>query len=207
MQISLILRSPPWIFVCLIAIGCSSVLGIDKARCDPALAACQPGADLCNSYCTQVMASCTGDLAQYTSLHNCQAVCGRLPPGMVGDDQVNTVQCRLHQAQLAADLSQPDKAIACPGAGPGGNGLCGTNCEGACTIITQSCTGDNVQYNGDIASCEAECATLPDQETFNSTMMSMSEGTSVQCRLWHASAAAEAGFPHCRHAAGASPCN
>ena len=199
-------RSIFWLLVSWGIAGCSGVLGIEQAHCDPKLAACQPGADLCTRYCTEVMAACTGDLAQYTSLRNCQAVCGRLPPGSPGDDQVNTVQCRRHQAELAADLSQPDKLIACPGAGPGGNDLCGDNCLAACTIITSSCTGNDVQYSGDMESCQTDCRAIPDLHTFNATMMSMSAGNSVQCRLWHSSAAAEASFPHCRHAAGASPC-
>lgn len=205
MQIKLIFRSGSWILACLVALGCSSVLGIDQASCDPNLPACQGAADLCNSYCTQVMTSCTGDLAQYTSLRNCQAVCSRLPHGTPGDSNVNSVQCRLTQAQLAADLSQPDQVIACPGAGPGGNGLCGGNCEGVCAIITQACTGDYQQYPND--DCLTQCTAVPDLNTFNTTMTSMSAGNTVQCRLWHASAAAEASFPHCGHAAGASPCD
>ena len=206
MQVSFILRSSSWLLACACALGCSSVLGINDARCDPNLPACQTSTNLCTSYCNQVMASCVRDLAQYTSLRNCEAVCSRLPAGAVGDDKVNTVQCRIKQAQLAADLSQPDKVIACPGAGPGGNGLCGGNCEGACTIITESCTDNNLEYP-DLGSCETECQGITDQNTFNATMTSMSEGNTVQCRLWHASAAAEAAVPHCNHAAGASPCS
>jgi hypothetical protein len=207
MQISLIFRSGFWLSLCLIAFGCSSVLGIEDARCDPKLPACKGTDALCNTYCNTVYSACVGELAQYTSLQNCQKVCANLPPGQVGDDMVNTVQCRLAQANLAAALSPQDKAIYCPGAGPGGNGLCGENCEGACTIITQACVGKYQVFMGDINACETSCQAIPDQHTFNSTDATMSEGNTVQCRIWHASAAAESNNLHCGHASGLSPCD
>jgi hypothetical protein len=188
-------------------VDCSGVLGIQDAQCDPNLPECQGTSALCTTYCSRIMAACKAKVAQYTSLRNCQAVCDRLPAGLPGDQKINTVQCRLAQVQLAEDLSGVDQSTSCVAAGPGGNGICGSNCEGVCAIIRQSCTGDDAQYGGDADICIRDCSAVRDEMTFNTTDADKSEGNSQQCRLWHANAAAQAPFPHCRHAAGASPCN
>lgn len=184
--------------------GCSSALGIEDARCDPALPECHDGktsdavqsSPLCKEYCDSVLANCQGAFGVYVGRATCLSVCKLLPEGGVGDDHVNSVQCRLHQAQLAAEVDEP--AVHCPGAGPGGDALCGSNCDGLCTLLLGACQ----VYDSDEA-CHADCRSIPDQHGFD---ISDSAGNSVQCRLWHASAASQADVPHCVHASGSAPC-
>lgn len=186
------------------SVHCSSALGIDDATCDPGLAECQPretsdaiqASPLCKQYCDAVLANCRGAFGVYVGRATCLSVCKLLPEGGVGDDRVNSVRCRLHQAELAAEIDEP--AVHCPGAGPGGDGLCGDNCDGLCTLLLGACQ----VYDSDQA-CHADCSTVPDQNGFN---ISDSSGDSVQCRLWHASAASQADVPHCIHASGSAPC-
>lgn len=187
--------------------GCGPILGIEGAECDPALAACQTVDALdaraqssCEMYCNTVMANCTGEHAVYVGVETCMSVCQLLPPGMEGDTNINSVSCRLKQAVLAKTTGEPN--VQCAGAGPGGtdtkeDDLCGTSCEGLCTIMARACM---TAYSD----CFDRCNALPDNGTFN---ISMNQGNNVQCRLWHASAATQAAVPHCEHANGASPCD
>ena len=42
-------------------------------------------------------------------------------------------------------------------AGPGGDGVCGANCDGFCQIAAMYCTGANQVYT-DAPDCQATCA-------------------------------------------------
>jgi hypothetical protein len=179
--------------------NCAGILGIEEAECTEG---CSGDSPLCEQYCDTVQANCSGAFAVYVSRQNCLAVCRHLQPGEPGIDGVNTVHCRLRQAQVAVDLR--DYVNHCPPAGPGGADICGSNCEGLCTILQRSCV-NNEQFETD-ADCLQNCMITPDIGGFNTADPDMSEGDSVQCRLWHVSASAEAVKPHCPHAAGASPC-
>jgi hypothetical protein len=184
------------------ACGCSQIIGVEDATCDPKLPECQADgassvSQLCEEYCISVMANCNDEFSVYVGPETCRSVCKVLPPGIEGDQEVNTVQCRLHQAQLALILKDP--ATHCPGAGPGGNDLCGSNCEGLCSIMLGTCP----QYQS-ATECSNDCKAVPDLSGFS---IAQDDGDSRQCRLWHASAATQAPIPHCVHAAGGSPCN
>jgi hypothetical protein len=158
-------------------------------------------ASLCAQYCTAVTASCTGAFAVYTSYDTCLKVCAALPAGQPGDRKLNSVQCRLHAALVAQD----EVAHYCPIAGPGGNGECGTNCEGLCALRAQVCA----EYvSTDVASCLQSCGLLPDVRTYSiDPNVGLYSGPHVECRLYHVSAAAAADpEQHCLHVDGASPC-
>lgn len=155
----------------------------------------------CEQYCTAVTSNCTGAFAVYTSYDTCLAVCADLPQGDPGDRNVNSVQCRLHAALVAGD----EVPHYCPIAGPGGNGECGSNCEGLCSLRAQICA----PY-ADVAvdTCLRNCAKLEDLGTY-STDLSQNQysGPHVQCRLYHVSAAAVVDAQqHCLHVDGAPPC-
>src|SRR5207244_1936237 len=130
-------------------VRCSSVLGIEDAKCDPADPNCSHDgpSQLCRDYCTKVMANCTGDNAVYEGIATCYAVCKNLDPGVAGDDAGNTARCRLHQAIEAGPDGVNEPLQHCPGAGPGGEGpngevLCADNCEGYCSIMQAVCIDD-----------------------------------------------------------------
>jgi hypothetical protein len=157
---------------------------------------------LCQEYCDTVATSCTGPNAQFASAVACLAVCALLDPGTPGDTSGNTVECRLGRAQLAAGTGEPGNY--CFSAGPGGAGACGSNCDGFCTLMTQKCT-----ELGDDAACLQACAQVPDlaqgstKQTYNASLQA---GDSLQCRLFHVSAASVDPGTHCIHAAGLAVC-
>jgi hypothetical protein len=184
---------------------CSSALGIEDAKCDPALPECSPDAPsrLCQDYCSAVMTNCTDDNAVYESVSTCHAVCKLLDPGEEGTDSGNTVRCRLRQAIAAGPegVNEPDSH--CAGAGPGGEGadgeaLCADNCDGYCSLMMAACDDFS-----SVSACRKACRDVPDLGGYNT---SHSEGDSLQCRLWHLSAASLEPNPHCLHAAGKSYC-
>lgn len=96
-------------------IGCSG--GDDDASPSPSTT---PTA-ACSSYCTDMMATCTGDNAQYESESACLSSCsGFATTGTDGDAAGNTLQCRVYHLGVAAS----DAATHCPHAGADGGGVC-----------------------------------------------------------------------------------
>lgn len=158
---------------------------------------------LCAQYCSTVAATCGGDNQQYASETACLAVCSALEPGTEGDKVGNSVQCRLTRAELAATTGEPSNY--CFSAGPGGAGVCGSDCEGFCTVMSATCT-----QLGSVAQCLESCSAVPDlslppqNERYNTTLQA---GDSLQCRLFHVSAASIDPSGHCAHAAGMPPCS
>jgi hypothetical protein len=209
---------------CLGIAACRQVIGIEDAQLDPALSAKSAGVagssmsalgvgqagdatagiaapSPCEQYCAAVTTNCTGAFAVYTSYDACLAVCAALPEGQLGDRNVNSVQCRLHAALVAGD----EVPHYCPIAGPGGNGECGSNCEGLCGIRAQICAP---YTDPDVAACLTDCAKLEDLGTYSTDLSEdQYSGPHVQCRLYHVSAAAsDDAEHHCLHVDGAAPC-
>jgi hypothetical protein len=161
----------------------------------------EAGATLCETYCSTIMAACTGSNEQYASPAACLAVCATLDPGVPGGAG-NTVECRLGRAALARDSGEADSY--CHLAGPGGGGFCGSDCSGYCTIMAATCT-----MLGEYEDCLPTCERVPNlaeppSTTFYDT--TMQNGDSVQCRLFHVTAATLDAFSHCEHAAGFAIC-
>jgi hypothetical protein len=206
----------------LCASACRQVLDIEDAKVDPSVA--QPAtagagaikglamgasgaggagdaSSVCEHYCAAVTQNCTGAFAVYTSLDACLAVCAALPEGMPSDRNLNTVQCRLHAALVATD----EVPHYCPIAGPGGNGVCGSNCESLCQLRDTLCAD---YKTGDTAACLQGCAKLKDLGSYSTDLgANQYGGAHVQCRLYHVSAAAtDDAELHCKHADGAAPC-
>jgi hypothetical protein len=205
--------------------GCAAVIGIEEAKLDPRLdrggsgnggngggnagtgGNAGGGATLCDTYCDTVGETCTDQFAQYESRAVCMKVCSRLDPGQPGDDVGNTVNCRLHYAESAATAGE--LASNCSAAGPGGSnadvptGICGTYCEGLCRIAFDSCRGAQVIFSS-VSECVAACRTIPDLGNYNANIQ---DGNSVQCRLYHVSAAQIDPVIHCPHVTGTvGPC-
>lgn len=170
------------------ALACASIAGISKAELD---------SDLCALYCETIMANCQGEFEQYTQSRICDVYCGTLPLGEVGDETGNSVACRLHHAQQIEELGGEEISL-CPIAGPGGAGVCGRNCEGFCAANEALCDPERSPED-----CIEDCEKLPDLGSYDT---SIQDGGSVQCRLYHVSAATISASEHCKHAAGASPC-
>lgn len=207
-------------------VGCASVLGIETATHDPKLDTAGAGnggsgnggtgaggdvdsagdKPLCERYCDTVAASCPVPNEQYTSRAVCLKICARLDPGQPGDDSGNTINCRLHYAESAA--STGETALNCSAAGPGGANadtpnLCGSYCEGLCRIAADTCRGAQVVFSS-ISECVTACSSIPDLGNYAD---SIDSGNSVQCRLYHVSAAQIDPVLHCPHVGGlVGPC-
>lgn len=160
-----------------------------------------PEPSLCERYCSTVAGACTGEHEQYASAMACLNVCSLLEagePGLTG----NTVECRLARAELARDTGEPGNY--CHSAGPGGAGVCGEDCEGFCAIMAQTCT-----LLGSFEQCLPQCEEVPNLAqaseaiTYSTTVQ---DGDSVQCRLFHVTAATLDPVFHCAHAAGVAIC-
>jgi hypothetical protein len=156
---------------------------------------------VCAQYCSAVQSNCTGSFAVYTSAAACLAVCAELPEGTLGDRNANTVHCRLRAAVAALD----EVPHYCPIAGPGGGGVCGTNCESLCQLKQAICADFSAQSE---AACQNECKALADLGSYSTALEHEHyTGAHVQCRLYHLSAAAsDDPERHCLHAEGAAPC-
>jgi hypothetical protein len=171
---------------------------------------------LCERYCEQVTRTCKGKYEQYRTFDQCIRVCQRLPPGEPGDEDTNTVSCRLRQAEFAD--SEP--FVYCKSAGPLGEGKCGSNCVSYCSLMQESCTAESTAGNVELSyfdsaqACLSACTELP--ETTGTVHYSSSAtadptsfvGNSVFCRTYHVAAALEDDAPdeHCPHAMGGDPC-
>jgi hypothetical protein len=150
----------------------------------------------CDAYCATISANCTGANAQYGSAETCLATCADIPPGAPADTGGNTLGCRTYHAGAAAGM--PD--VHCRHAGPGGDGVCGDNCESFCTIAAAACP----DAWPDDAACQTACGTFSPDETYDATDVA---GNTFACRLYHLTAAALDPATHCAHIKGDSaPC-
>ena len=173
--------------------------------------------DLCERYCDQVMSACKDKYEQYRTFDQCVQVCKRLPAGKPGDEDANSVTCRLRQAEFAD--SEP--FVYCKSAGPLGAGKCGSNCVSYCSLMQVECTpvttAGNLEpsYFASSQECLAVCGDLPTLPggpgQYSSSALaepSSFVGNSVFCRTYHVAAALEQDTPdeHCPHAMGGDPC-
>ena len=181
--------------------GAAGAAGGSSMPVDPLVAR---ASQLCLDYCNIIQTSCTDTSAQYASQQACLAVCEQLPAGLAGATSGNSVQCRIGRAQLAATTGEG--ANYCFSAGPGGGGVCGTDCEGYCTLMTAKCQ----TQIGTLSQCRASCSIVPDlslpptNKHYDATQQA---GDSLQCRLFHVTASTLDPVMHCGHAAGQAPCN
>jgi hypothetical protein len=165
---------------------------------------------MCETYCAQITQSCSGTMEQYVDVQQCEKVCAYLPQGTLGETTGNTVACRLKQAADARYAAGTERGLICRRAGPGGDGVCGSNCEGFCSLMAGVCTAeDSPLYRfANTEACMATCSALPDGEVpYSTSNEAVSDGNSVQCRLFHVNSAAMLDpLEHCEHAMGVTLC-
>ncbi len=196
--------------------GCSTVLDLEDAHLDPSIGSLAGGAggqdagpSPCAQYCDAIMSGCTDERAQYTDLAACLRICPLFPEGTPGDASGNSLQCRLNYARKASG----EPLTYCTWAGPGGDGKCGSNCEGFCSLMTLTCTSATTVEAGDYFDSEQEClracGELPDVGNYSASDSSLQSGVDhVECRLYHINAAifADDARTHCPHAMGQRLC-
>jgi hypothetical protein len=171
----------------------------------------------CEAYCDVVLKNCTGKYEQYRTLGQCLSVCQRLPVGSPGDENVNSVECRIRQARIA----DGEAFLYCKSAGPLGEGRCGSNCEAYCSLMTIECTKDSTATNLELSyfdsneACMSNCTAMavdpsgPTQYSSSATNEpSALTGNNVYCRAYHVAAGIEQdeATEHCPHAMGGYPC-
>ena len=122
----------------------------------------------------------------------------------LGGEIFLTLACRADQARLAGTTGEVK--LYCPPAGPGGGSgedggapLCGSNCDGYCSLMAAICPGSFPT----LGACMDTCSSVPDVGGYN---IAQTDGNTIQCRLYHVSAATQASEVHCPHALGAMHC-
>jgi hypothetical protein len=170
-----------------------------------------PAGSLCETYCDQIVEYCSGPLEQYRDRAQCLKVCNFLPEGELAGEDNNSASCRLRYAGKARYASGTELAAYCRQAGPGGDGRCGSNCEGYCEIMMSVCTENSadVYHFEERAECLDSCSKLPASDIAYSTSDPLvSDGNHVQCRLFHVTSAAMLDTEeHCEHAVGVTLCS
>ena len=170
----------------------------------------EPEPSLCESYCDDIMESCTGAQAQYRDHAQCMTICSMLPEGELGEVDENTVACRAKYVGDARYGSGTELEAYCRRGGPGGAGYCGSNCEGYCSLMMQVCSGSDVgvyQFESE-AACMETCEALPSSdEGYSATNPLIADGNHVECRLFHVTSGAMLDpEEHCEHAMGVTLC-
>jgi hypothetical protein len=146
----------------------------------------------CPTYCTTIMANCTGANAQYQDMNECLGTCSGFPPGAAATETSgNTLGCRIYHAQNAMVLN--DAVTHCPHAGPPGGkvdstGTCGDPCVSFCALEEKICGTDAAPVTGvtnrytSTAACMTACA------GFNKTVQyspTAPNGDTFACRVNH----------------------
>jgi len=172
----------------------------------------------CEIYCDAVVQNCKDKYEQYRTFDQCIAVCKRLPQGTPGDENVNSVECRIRQARFA----ESEAFLYCKSAGPLGEGKCGSNCVSFCSLMDATCTKSSTAGNVELSyfegtqACLSNCAALPEDPTGPAQYSSSPTiepsslvGNNIYCRTYHVSAGIEQDAPteHCPHAMGGDPCD
>jgi hypothetical protein len=118
--------------------------------------------------------------------------------GGAADTSGDTLGCRLAFAHKAA-ASTAMAAAHCTHAGPGGDGVCGDNCDGYCDIAMMYCSEANAAKVYDTRdACLADCKTrLTDMKLDTGDGPRTDMGNQVACLLYHAQMGAVAPLGHC----------
>lgn len=208
------------LFAAALAGGCRQVLSFEDREYDPGSAGggadggerAEPTLD-CDTYCDLIQSACTGQNQQFASPEACHGMCATYPPGTLFDDTSDTLGCRIHLLlQSRAMIESPE----CRAAGPGGEGVCGANCDSFCVSMMVVCPGSYA----DLEDCHRACSSLVDCHDYAvpASGAQSPDDPSLQCRIYHLSAAAqdlgsrsgreltEPQTHHCPHAAGLTKC-
>jgi hypothetical protein len=140
----------------------------------------------------------------YISKDACLSESARYFDGSPADTAGNSLGCRLYHVNLAR-TSASSAATHCPHAAADGGDIC-TDCNSYCSKFftdgaTAVCSGKEGGrgYFTDNADCLSLCESYyPRDSTFDSSSPTIND--SLQCREYHAGAAASDAVLHCPHA-------
>ena len=110
----------------------------------------------------------------------------------MSDQAGNTLGCRNYHAEMA----KTDATTHCVHAGPSGGGVCGTPCEGFCTIVVPICPSEYTVTN-----CPGDCAGYNTTPPYTANT---DNGDSLECRFTAATKASTAPTNNCPDTGGNS---
>jgi len=118
------------------------------------------GMNGCDNYCDNVMAVCNGTLKQYDSRSQCMQACQTFPG--TGDvtwannltTSGNSLPCRKYHASVAGTSAANANTHCIHTFVLGGSGVCGSECEGLCNVVTAACSTIS------LSTCMSDCAML-----------------------------------------------
>lgn len=174
-----------------------AVVAFSAGACGSDDASVDPKAGECEDYCDLIDVHCGGAVLQYSDRNACLSTCHAMPLGDATTHAGNTIMCRTFAA-ATAELAPADT---CAEAGPGGDGVCGSNCESFCQIQSVICTGDNQAYASE-AECMTACAGFATTPPYDA---SKTAGNTLACRIYHLTAAANDPITHCHHLVPSQP--
>lgn len=169
----------------------------------------------CEVYCDEMDTQCQGEAKQYVDRSQCLRVCRLFPAGVVTEDMAdipdeNSAACRLKYAEKARYGLGTEVADYCHKAGPSGEGICGSVCQGFCSLMGQVCTPEEAgeSHFASEEECLATCEGLPGAGfSYSSSNPLVADGNHALCRLWHVTSAAMVDpLEHCEHALGITLC-
>jgi hypothetical protein len=165
-------------------------------------------AQTCSAFCTLVQSACMNENAVYAGMDTCMKICAAWPAGMSTDMAGDTLGCRIYHAGVASGSAMAAK-VHCPHAGPGGGGMC-TGADLCTTFCETNKAVCGTQAYADTTACMTACATFRKTDSVVTDSAPVS-GNTVECRLYHTTAAAggdAANALHCPHtAANSGPCS
>ena len=157
---------------------------------------------ICQEYCDTLMNNCRGVSTQYASCTECVAMCKTFPTSDGGATAIemggNSKNCRRDHAEAAG----ADPLTHCGHAGPFSAGsLCGTPCEGFCSVEMAVCNAEAGVGNGfpayaDFATCTAACASFSPNDG-GATPTCPKAGNTRHCRFYQARQAATVDVGSC----------
>jgi len=137
----------------------------------------------CPKYCSDMLATCTGNDTQYPDDPTCERFCSSMAPGEAGIAAGDTVACRGVAVSNAKDEPSPSlKHQDCVGGGPAA-GQCVNNdpCTAFCTLDLALCGSQRTGYT-DVNACVTACETWG--QSFDGALLG-STGNTLQCRTYH----------------------
>lgn len=164
----------------------------------------------CEKYCEDMDQYCTDDDAQYVGVDQCLKTCELYEEGEIGENG-NTQSCRVKYASKGRYTAGIERSVSCRQAGPGGYDVCGSMCEGYCSVVMKACTDQvtSLYYFETFEDCMTECETIPTPSEVPYSVQNgdVFDGGHLQCRLFHAqSALMMDAEEHCEHALGVTLC-
>ena len=163
---------------------------VDPTEAGPQLDAGTGPPPSCEKYCDLVMASCSGDNAQYASTEECLGFCTHLPlvqPTREAEEKAAaSVACRQYWADGPARTS-PE--IYCLAAGPFGGNACGDRCTAFCDVVLSACSPDGgVKAYASQPECASACAGFSYRDAGTDGggegPSGPEQGDSLNCRLY-----------------------